>query len=168
VSTEPAYAPEADLLRQAFGHFPTGVTIVTSVGADGDPVGTTATAVASLSLEPALLLVCLDWRSATLRAILGQRGFAVNVLAHGQEALSANFAQRGAAATWEGVGYDRWPSGSPRLDGTLAGLDCALDDVLTGGDHEIVIGRVQEADTNPGGSHPLLHWRGQYAQLERR
>lgn len=168
MSAEPAYAPEADLLRQAFGHFATGVTIVTSVGADGEPAGTTATAVASLSLEPALLLVCLDWRSATLRAILGQRGFAVNVLAHGQEALSANFARRGEAATWEGVGYDRWPSGNPRLDGMLAGLDCALEDVLTGGDHEIVIGRVREADTDPECPHPLLHWRGQYAQLERR
>jgi flavin reductase (DIM6/NTAB) family NADH-FMN oxidoreductase RutF len=168
VSTVPAYAPEVGRLRHAIGHFATGVTVITSVGADGEPTGTTATAVASLSLEPALLLVCLDCRSATLRAILGHRAFAVNVLAHGQEALSANFARRGEAASWAGVAYDRWPSGNPRLDGTLAGLDCRLEKVLTGGDHEIVIGRVRDAGTDPQGRRPLLHWRGQYAGLEHR
>jgi flavin reductase (DIM6/NTAB) family NADH-FMN oxidoreductase RutF len=157
---------EAELLRHAFGHFATGVTVITSVGPDGEPVGTTATAVASLSLEPALLLVCLDWRSATLRAILGSRAFAVNVLAHGQEELSKNFARRGEEATWSGVVHDRWPSGNPRLDGTLAGLDCTLVNVLTGGDHEIVIGRVRDAGTDAEASRPLLHWRGQYAKLE--
>jgi flavin reductase (DIM6/NTAB) family NADH-FMN oxidoreductase RutF len=166
MSTEPAYAPEADLLRHAIGHFATGVTIVTSVGADGEPVGTTATAVASLSLEPALLLVCLDWRSATLRAILGQRAFAVNVLAHGQAGLSANFARSGVAASWRGVLHDRWPSGNPRLDGTLAALDCAVDSVLTGGDHEIVIGRVLDAGVDAGSRQPLVHWRGRYGRLE--
>jgi flavin reductase (DIM6/NTAB) family NADH-FMN oxidoreductase RutF len=169
MSTEPAYAPKADLLRHAVGHFATGVTVITSVGPDGEPVGTTATALASLSLEPALLLVCLDWRSATLRAILGHRAFAVNVLAHGQEALSINFARRGEAATWEEVAYDRWPSsGNPRLEGTVAGLDLALEDVLTGGDHEIVTGRVLDAGADPQASRPLLHWRGQYAELEHR
>jgi 3-hydroxy-9,10-secoandrosta-1,3,5(10)-triene-9,17-dione monooxygenase reductase component len=168
MNTEPAYAPEAERLRHALGHFATGVTVITSVGPDGEPVGTTATAVASLSLEPGLLLVCLDWRSATLRAILGHRAFAVNVLAHGQEAVSRNFARRGEAATWAGVAYDRWPSGNPRLNGTLAGLDCALEDVLTGGDHEIVTGRVLDAGTDPQAPRPLVHWRGQYANLERR
>lgn len=168
MSTEPAYAPAANLLRRALGHFATGVTVITSVGPDGEPVGTTATAVASLSLDPALLLVCLDWRSATLGAITGHRAFAVNVLAHGQEALSINFARRGEAATWAEVAYDRWPSGNPRLEGALAGIDCALEDVLTGGDHEIVIGRVREVGTDPQGRPPLLHWCGRYAGLEHR
>jgi flavin reductase (DIM6/NTAB) family NADH-FMN oxidoreductase RutF len=168
VSTDRAYAPEADLLRDALGHFATGVTVITSVGADGEPVGTTATAVASLSLEPALLLVCLDWRSTTLCAILGHRAFAVNVLAHGQEELSSNFAQRGEAATWNGVAHDRWPSGNPRLNGALACLDCVLQSVVTGGDHEIVIGRVRDAGTDRRARPPLLHWRGHYARMEHR
>jgi flavin reductase (DIM6/NTAB) family NADH-FMN oxidoreductase RutF len=166
MSTESAYAPAADQLRHAIGHFATGVTVVTSVGADGEPVGTTATAVASLSLDPPLMLVCLAWRSATLRAILGHRAFAVNVLAHGQNQLSANFARSGEAASWAGVPHDRWPTGNPRLDGALAGLDCAVDSIVTGGDHEIVIGRVLDAEVSAGPRAPLLHWRGRYARLD--
>jgi flavin reductase (DIM6/NTAB) family NADH-FMN oxidoreductase RutF len=166
MSTEPAYAPEADLLRSAIGHFATGITVITTVGPEGEPVGTTATAVASLSLEPALVLVCLDWRSATLRAILGHRGFAVNVLARGQDGLSATFARSGDAASWRGVSHDRWPSGNPRLDGVLAALDCAVDSIVTGGDHEIVIGRVLDAGVADGTRGPLLHWRGRYGRLE--
>ena len=165
--TEPASAPQADRLRQAMGHFATGVTVITTVGPDGEPVGTTATAVASLSLEPALVLVCLEWRSATLRAILGHRAFAVNVLAHKQAALSSNFARRGDAASWEDVFHDRWPSGNPRLDGALAALDCAVDSVITGGDHEIVIGRVLDAGVADAQRAPLLHWRGLYGRLEK-
>ena len=161
MSTEPAYAPDADLLRHAIGHFATGVTVVTSVAPDGEPVGTTATAVASLSLEPALVLVCLDWRSATLRAILGHRAFAVNVLAHGQSALSANFARSGDAASWAGVAHDRWPSRNPRLDWALAGLDCTLDSIVTGGDHEIVIGRIVGGEIETDRA-PLGYWRGGY------
>lgn len=166
MSTEPAYAPQAGPLRHAIGHFATGVTVVTSVGQDGEPVGTTATAVASLSLEPPLLLVCLDWRSATLRAILGHRAFAVNVLAHDQSGLSVNFARSGDTASWAAVPHDRWPSGNPRLDGALAGLDCTVDSIVTGGDHEIVIGRVHDAGFGAGSRQPLLHWRGRYARLE--
>jgi flavin reductase (DIM6/NTAB) family NADH-FMN oxidoreductase RutF len=166
VSIEPAPAAEADLLRHAIGHFGTGVTVVTSVGPEGEPVGTTASAVASLSLDPALMLVCLDRRSSTLRAILGHRSFAVNVLAHGQAQLSDNFARGGNAASWAGVAHDRWPTGNPRLDGALAGLDCAVDAVVTGGDHEIVIGRVLDAGVSAESSGPLLHWRGRYGRLE--
>src|SRR5215471_12694316 len=87
-------------LRDAMGHFVTGVTVVTSIGADGAPVGTTANAVTSLSLEPPLVLVCFDLKSATLTAIRGHGAFAVNVLGHRQRHLSANFAKRGLAAVW--------------------------------------------------------------------
>src|SRR6202020_3142235 len=86
------------LVRQALGHFATGVTVVTSRTSDGTPVGTTVSAVSSLSLAPPLLLVCLDRASQTLAAIREQAAFAVNVLSEGQERLSANFARRGAAA----------------------------------------------------------------------
>lgn len=167
MSTESAYAAPAELLRHAFGHFATGVTVITTVGPEGEPAGTTATAVASLSLDPALLLVCLSWRSATLRAILGHRAFAVNVLADDQQSLSEHFAQRGDAAAWRDVAHDRWPSGNPRLNGALAALDCVVESVLTGGDHEIVVGRVRDAATDPRERPPLLHWRGRYTRLER-
>src|SRR5258708_24175889 len=89
-------------LREAMGHFATGVTVITSVGEDGRPVGTTANAVTSLSLDPPLVLACFDLGSSTLRAIREHGAFVVNVLGHRQRHLSVNFARRGLAAAWHG------------------------------------------------------------------
>src|SRR5271154_7002010 len=88
----------ASEFRQAMGHFATGVTVVTSLADDGEPVGTTASAVTSLSLDPPLVLVCFARASLTLRAILSHGAFVVNVLAAPQEPLSPNFARRGLSA----------------------------------------------------------------------
>ncbi|HJY60423.1 MAG TPA: flavin reductase family protein, partial [Streptosporangiaceae bacterium] len=88
----------ASEFRQAMGHFATGVTVVTSIGDDGEPVGTTASAVTSVSLDPPLVLVCFDRASLTLQAIRSHGAFVVNVLAAPQKQLSANFARRGLAA----------------------------------------------------------------------
>ena len=93
--------------RRAMGHFATGVTVVTSIDEDGEPVGTTASAVSSLSLDPPLILACFDLESLTLRAIRGHGAFVVNVLAAPQQHLSANFARRGLAAAWNGVKHHR-------------------------------------------------------------
>jgi len=152
--------------RNAMGHFATGVTVVTSVGADGEPVGTTANAVSSLSLDPPLILVCFDRASATLEAIATHGAFAVNVLSAPQQHLSANFARRGLAAAWDGVRHRRGPTGSPRLDGVLAALECTVEHRLDGGDHEIVVGRVHEVETSGADVAPLLFWRGSYASLD--
>lgn len=153
-------------LREAMGHFATGVTVVTSVGVGGEPVGTTANAVTSLSLEPPLVLVCFDLKSATLAAIRGHGAFAVNVLGHRQRQLSANFARSGLAAAWDGVRHQRGPTGAPRLADVIAVIECTTEHTLPGGDHEIVIGRVRHVETNGDGAIPLLFWRGQYATLE--
>ena len=153
-------------LREAMGHFATGVTVVTSVGADGEPVGTTANAVTSLSLEPPLVLVCFDLGSATLAAIRGHGAFAVNVLGYRQRHLSANFARRGLAAAWEGVTHHRGLTGSPRLTDVIAVIECTLEHALPGGDHEIVIGRVRHVETNGEGATPLLFWRGAYTSID--
>jgi flavin reductase (DIM6/NTAB) family NADH-FMN oxidoreductase RutF len=161
-------AEPAELLRRALGQFATGVTVVTTVDADGRPLGTTATAVASLSLDPPLVLVCLKRDSTTRSAILGHRAFAINVLAEEQEELSANFARRGTSASWRECEHDRWASGCPRLDGALASIDCTVEDILDGGDHEIVIGRVRDAGADHRPRRPLLHWRGRYAGLDQR
>src|SRR4029079_13575891 len=115
----------AEEFRNAMSHFATGVTVVTSVGADGTPVGTTANAVTSLSLDPPLILVCFDLGSVTLRAIQGHGAFVVNVLAAAPRQLAANFARRGLAAAWDGVRHRHGPTGSPRLDGVLAVLEGA-------------------------------------------
>ena len=151
--------------RDAIGHFATGVTVVTSIGADGAPVGTTANAVTSLSLDPPLILVCFDLGSLTLRAIRGHGAFVVNVLAAGQEHLSAGFARRGLAAAWDGVRHWHGPTGSPRLDGVLAVLECTVEHRMPGGDHEIVIGRVRHAETSATPAAPLVFFRGGYASL---
>jgi flavin reductase (DIM6/NTAB) family NADH-FMN oxidoreductase RutF len=142
----------AEEFRNAMSHFATGVTVVTSVGADGTPVGTTANAVTSLSLDPPLILVCFDLGSVTLRAIQGHGAFVVNVLAAAQRQLSANFARHG-------------PTGSPRLDGVLAVLECTVEHRLPGGDHEIVIGRVRHVETSTAPAAPLVFFRGGYASL---
>ena len=151
--------------RHAVGHFATGVTVVTSVGADCEPVGTTVNAVSSLSLDPPLVLVCFDRSSLTLAAIRGYGAFAVNVLAAPQQHLSVNFARRGFGAAWEGVRHRPGLTGSPRLHDVLAALECTVEYRLPGGDHEIVIGRVREAETAGDGAEPLLCWRGGYAAL---
>src|SRR5580700_2099676 len=155
----------ASEFRQAMGHFATGVTVVTSIGDDGDPVGTTASAVTSLSLAPPLVLVCFDRASLTLRAIRTHGAFVVNVLAAPQKPLSANFARRGLAAAWDGVRHRPGPTGSPRLHGVIATLECAVEHRLPGGDHEIVVGRVLAVESGNGDGDPLLFWRGRYASL---
>jgi flavin reductase (DIM6/NTAB) family NADH-FMN oxidoreductase RutF len=150
--------------RRAMGHFATGVTVVTSVAPDGTPVGTTANAVTSLSLDPPLVLVCFDLGSLTLQAIREHGAFAVNMLAEPQRELSANFARRGFAAAWEDVPHRTGRTGSPRLHGVLAVLDCTVESRFPGGDHEIIIGRVREAEV-PGDKAPLVYWRGTYASI---
>ena len=138
--------------RHAIGHFATGVTVVTSVGIDGQPVGTTANAVSSLSLDPPLILVCFDRSSQTLEAVLAHGAFAVNVLGARQQHLSANFARRGR-------------TGSPRLEDVIASLEATVEHRLDGGDHEIIVGRVREVETSGDDAAPLVFWRGSYTSL---
>ena len=164
VEESPAQVSAA-AFRQAMGHFATGVTVVTSIDEQGEPVGTTASAVSSLSLDPPLVLVCFDLGSMTLRAIRGHGAFVVNVLAAPQQHLSANFARRGLAAVWDGVRHQPGPTGSPRLDGVLAALECTVENRLPGGDHEIVVGRVHHVEISDDGAAPLLYWRGSYLSL---
>jgi flavin reductase (DIM6/NTAB) family NADH-FMN oxidoreductase RutF len=166
---EAGRAPDTDVpaaeFRDTMGHFATGVTVVTSVGADGAPVGTTANAVTSLSLDPPLILVCFDLGSVTLRAIRGHGAFVVNVLAAEQRHLSANFARRGLAAAWNQVRHRHGPTGTPRLDGVLAVLECTVEHCLPGGDHEIIIGRVRHVETSASPAAPLVFFRGGYTSL---
>ena len=165
-STEADSDISSDEFRHAVGHFATGVTVVTSIDSEGEPVGTTANAVSSLSLDPPLILVCFDKTSVTLEAIHRHGAFVVNVLSAPQQELSANFARRGLAAVWDGVEHRPGPTGSPRLEGALAVLECTVEHSLPGGDHEIIVGRVQYAQTSGDGGAPLLFWRGSYLSLD--
>jgi flavin reductase (DIM6/NTAB) family NADH-FMN oxidoreductase RutF len=156
---------EAQQLRHALGHFTTGVTVVTTVGLGGEPVGTTASAVSALSLDPPLVLVCLARTSETLAELSSHRRFAVNVLAEGQRHLSENFARSGEQAVWDEVDHRTRPGGPPRLKGALAVLDCELEQSVPGGDHEIVVGRIRELELGEEDVRPLIHFRGAYGAL---
>ena len=114
---ESAAAIDPDAFRRAVGHLPTGVTVVTAPGADG-PSGLTANAVSSLSLDPPLMLACLDRGSRTLRAVEAAGRFGVNVLAAGQEDLARAFAtKREMHEKWDGVAWAE-RGGLPALEGT--------------------------------------------------
>ena len=151
--------------RRAMAQFATGVTVITSIGADGRPVGTTASAVTSLSLDPPLVLACFDLDSVTLRAIRGHGAFVVNVLGATQRQLSANFARHGLAAAWDGVRHRHGVTGSPRLEDVLAVMECTVEHRLPGGDHEIVVGRVRHVETSSSPAGPLVYFRGGYTSL---
>lgn len=150
-------------LRDAFGAFMTGVTIVTTTGPSGEPVGLTANSFTSVSIDPPLLLVCISRRSQSLSSIQRSGGFAVNILAENQRELSTRFARR-AGDRFEGVNWRPGPVGGPILDGVCGWFDCRLHDQLAAGDHVIFIGRVEGFDHTR--QHPLGYARGDYFSLE--
>lgn len=151
-------------LRGAMARFATGVTVITA--RDGDtPVGTTASAVTSLSLDPPLLLVCLHRESQTLSAVREHGAFAVNVLGAHHQNVSNAFAKSGNHAAWDDLSHSRGATGSPLLDGAHVALDCRLDRISDGGDHEILIGRVVGVHHPDEDSAPLLFYGGRYHAL---
>jgi 3-hydroxy-9,10-secoandrosta-1,3,5(10)-triene-9,17-dione monooxygenase reductase component len=148
--------------RDAIGLLPTGVTVVTAFGESG-PSGATANAVCSLSLEPMLMLACLDRGSRTLRSVQSAGRFGTNVLASGQEPLARQFSTKVAEpAKWEGVELVE-RDGIPALAEALVWLGCELHDVLMGGDHVIVTGAVNAIELGEG--EPLVFHRGAYRPL---
>lgn len=151
-------------LREAMGRFATGVTVVSTRGETGDPLGTTASAVASVSLEPPLVLVCLAHTSLTLQALRGHEAFALNVLAAEHSDLALAFAQPGPCEAWGEGPPVTGRSGVPLVDGALAVLDCAVHEVLDAGDHAIVLGRVLATEL-PADGEPLLAFRSRLEPL---
>ncbi len=145
------------------GRFATGITVLTVNGADGHPLGMTASSLASVSLVPPLVSVCVNLEAELHDAILAAPVFVVNILESGQEALSRRFADR-HEDRFDGVGYHRSPEGLVLLDGALAHLACDREASYPGGDHTIIIGRVIGGSTGDG--RPLLYYRGGYGSLE--
>jgi len=146
-------------LRDAFGAFVTGVTVVTALDHARAPFGFTANSFTSVSLDPPLVLVCLARSSANLGVFEAAPGFAVNVLSEAQQSISATFAMpvddRFAAVEWA-----PGPHGSPVLDGVAAWFDCSTHDRFEGGDHVILVGRVEAFDS--AGTNGLGYARGAY------
>jgi len=148
--------------RDTMGAFATGVTVVTAQGSDG-PAGLTTNAFSSLSLDPALLLVCFDNASRTLPVVREARRFAVNVLRAGQEDLAAVFASKAVQEEKFAAATHRAAHGVPVLDDALAWFVCDLRELIPGGDHTIGIGAVCDMGAEEG--EPLLFWRGGYRAL---
>jgi 3-hydroxy-9,10-secoandrosta-1,3,5(10)-triene-9,17-dione monooxygenase reductase component len=142
---------------------PTGVTVVTADGPDG-PAGATANAVCSLSIEPMLMLACLDRGSRTLLAVQAANRFGISVLHAGQEHIARAFASKAPVADkWAGVAW-RDRGGIPAVDEALVWVACELRDVIAGGDHVIVTGEVSELDAR--GGDPLVFYGGEYRPLD--
>jgi 3-hydroxy-9,10-secoandrosta-1,3,5(10)-triene-9,17-dione monooxygenase reductase component len=156
--------PDPARFRAAMGMLPTGVTVVTAGGPDG-PAGATAGAVCSLSLEPMLILACLDRGSRTLLAVQAANRFGVNVLHAGQEQIARTFATKAPVADkWAGIAWSE-RDGAPAIDGALIQVVCELRDVIAGGDHVIVTGEMTMLETNVG--DPLVFHDGEYRPLGR-
>jgi flavin reductase (DIM6/NTAB) family NADH-FMN oxidoreductase RutF len=148
-----------DRFRSVMGRFATGVTVVTASAPDG-PVGMTANAVCSLSLEPVLLLVCFDNEARTLPVVQDVGRFGVNVLRADQEDLARLFAsKRPESEKFAGIPHTVH-DGIPVLEGALAWVGCRLERLIPGGDHTIGIGAVEAAEAGQG--EPLLWFRGSY------
>jgi flavin reductase (DIM6/NTAB) family NADH-FMN oxidoreductase RutF len=153
---------DRDTFRAAMGLLPTGVTVVTAIGPNGRS-GATASAVGSLSLEPMLMLVCLDRDSRTLRSVQEAGRFGIDVLAADQEAVARQFSTKlDEPAKWQGVEWSE-RDGIPALDGSALWLGCELQDVVMGGDHVILTGAVADLEARDG--EPLIHHRGAYRGL---
>ncbi len=155
---------EPRVLRDALGCFATGVTIITTIGEAGEPIGLTANSFTSVSLDPPLVMFSLAKSSANLETFTKAGRFAVNVLHIGQQPLSNRFASR-EANRFEGVDWEmRIPDGSPILAGTLASFDCRTHACHEGGDHLMFVGEVLHAWFEPH-RDPLLYFKGKYRRL---
>ncbi len=148
--------------RHILGHFASGVTIITTSDSDDRPTGLTASAFTSVSLEPPLVLVCVDHKSQTYPFLLDRGRFAVNILSTEHMELSRRFAST-RLDKFDAVAHTRGPLGVPIIDGALAYLECTTVSTHVAGDHTIFVGRVESAGIGSG--EPLLYFRGRYGRL---
>lgn len=155
---------EPDAFRAVLGRFACGVTVVTATDESGVDHGMTVSAFASVSLEPPLIVVCIDKTASMHDVITNSECFAINVLAATQEALARRFADTGAQK-FGGVGYTRGESGAPILNDVLAQIECKRVSSTMTGDHTVIIAETMAASLRD--VRPLLYYRGGFAQLER-
>jgi len=151
-----------DEFRKALSQFASGVTVVTAKCEDGQVRGITVSAFSSLSLEPPLVLICID-KDASLHDHLNEGGhFAVNVLAENQENISHRFASR-IPDRFDGLACKEGIAGTPLIDGSLTSIECRILHAYPGGDHTIFVGEVVRATVTEG--RPLVYCQGNYARL---
>ncbi|HEU5050414.1 MAG TPA: flavin reductase family protein [Gemmatimonadales bacterium] len=150
------------VFRQLLGRFATGVVVVTTLDRTGRSVGMTANSLASVSLVPPLVSICIDRAAHLYAPIISAPHFTINVLAEDQEEISRRFAGP-HEGRFDGVGYHLNERGLVLLDGALAYIDCNREAVHEAGDHVIVVGRVIGGMARE--ARPLLYFRGGYGSL---
>ena len=152
--------------RKAMGSFATGVTILT-LDLDGEVHGMTANAFASVSLDPLLVLVCVDHKTRTHAHLHAKKRFGINVLSEEQQGISEYYARPDRthehAETEAGASFNRTKHGTPMLQGALAYLECHLHSSEEAGDHTIFIAEVEDVVVREG--EPLLFFRGKYQKV---
>lgn len=155
---------DQDAFRQVVGHFASGVAVITTAH-DGQLYGTTASAVSSLSMDPPMMLMCLNRSSSTHDAVVQAGAYAINILSEEQQHLALQFGRKGGDK-FEGVDYRLSEHGGiPVLEGALASITCVVTETPRGGTHSVFFGRVVEAGEMSGA--PLAYYRGTFGRLER-
>jgi len=154
---------DAALFKRALGQLASGVTVVTTLDAEGRPLGLTVTAFCSISLEPPLVLVSIDNRSETHDGFRASGIFGVSLLAEGQEDVSRRFS-RGGASKFEGLPLLTGRHGVLLIPGALAQIECRVAVTYPGGDHTLYLGEVLNASVSPG--RPLVYQAGHYRHLQ--
>ena len=150
--------------REALGAFPTGIAVMTAATAETSHIGITVNSFTSVSLEPPLVLWCIDRRSRRYPAFAGAPGFTVSILASGHKAVSARLAGAGEHSL-DGIALTPTELGPPALAESLAVFECARESVQDAGDHAILIGRVLRFWRNDAAGAPLVYFRGKYGAL---
>lgn len=153
---------DQDQFKHVIGHFATGVTVVTTRNNDVN-FGITASAVSSVSVEPPMLLVCVNKSTGTCHAISESGSFTINIMKENQSELALQFA-RPNTDKFKDVDYSYGELGNPVLNDTLAHLECRVVEEVTGGTHSIFLGVVEKAEANEG--DPLVYYRAKFGQFK--
>ena len=154
---------DAARFKKTLGHLPAGITVLTLVDEDGAAWGMTASSVTSLSLEPPMVLACVDDDAAIRQSIVRATFFGVNVLAGHQADIATRFADRAHHRFQPDDAHDVGPAAVPLIPGALARLECRRAEVFQAGDHAIVCGVVEWSETADG--VPLLYWKGNWGPM---
>jgi flavin reductase ActVB len=151
-----------DTFKEAMARFGSGVTVITTREYEGAPAGFTASSFSSLSLNPPLVLFCLDREAHCFDAFYGATHFGVNILASGQKDISNRFSQR-SGDKFKDIGLLDGTTDVPLIEGSLVNLECRTTEKLPGGDHLIFIGEVEQVHLGEGA--PLLFFMGKYHSI---
>src|SRR5690625_89119 len=150
-------------VRTIAGTFATGVTVVTTIGTNGKPVGMTANSFSSLSLNPPLVLVSINKGASLYKDFMETDFFGINILSEYQENVSRHFSRKNIDR-FAGIPYEEGITGAPILPDTIGYFDCAVHHFYDGGDHTIIIGEIKHGEVKEG--EPLLFYRGKYRKIE--